>query len=188
MSGQSHLIEKTPLAGLQRVTRKRLGDARGYLERLYCDEQSRAAGFIKPIRQINRTFTRTIGSIRGLHFQFPPHAEAKLVSCVRGSVFDVAVDLRSGSPTFLHWHGEILSEDNAHSLYIPEGFAHGLQALSDDVEMLYLHTESYSPQSEGGLNALDCQLQIAWPITPGPMSARDQSHPPLTPSFTGIQI
>jgi dTDP-4-dehydrorhamnose 3,5-epimerase len=188
MTNSRYQVEYTPLAGLKRVTRRRLGDARGYLERLYCDEELLAAGFDKPVRQINRTVTREVGSIRGMHFQYPPHAEIKFVSCLRGSIFDVAVDLRRGSPTFLHWHGEVLSGDNAISLFIPEGFAHGLQTLSDDVEMLYLHTESYAPQAEGGLNALDPMLAIAWPITAGAMSDRDRGHSLLSSDFTGIEL
>ena len=96
--------------------------------------------------------TASRGTVRGMHFQHPPHAETKFVSCLRGEVFDVAVDLRNGSPTFLHWHAEILSADNHRTLVIPEGFAHGFQTLSDDCEMLYFHTAAYNPEAEGGLN------------------------------------
>ena len=182
------MIESTPLTGLLSVDRRRIGDERGYLERLFCDEDLRFAGFDQPIRQINRTLTRQATSIRGLHFQYPPYAETKFVSCLRGTVFDVAVDLRRSSTTFLEWHGEILSDENARSLFIPEGFAHGFQTLTNDVEMLYLHTECYQPAAEEALNALDPSIAIAWPLEPGPMSGRDRRHPLIAPDFTGIEL
>ena len=127
-------IEHLPLQGLQRVTRQRLGDARGFLARLYCAEELARAGWRQPIAQINHTATAARGTVRGMHFQRPPHAEMKLVSCIRGEAWDVAVDLRADSETFLHWHAERLSAENGHALLIPEGFAHGFQTLSDDVE------------------------------------------------------
>src|SRR5690554_6695588 len=102
-------VTNLPLAGLKRVQRQRLGDNRGFLARLFCAEELAAAGWTQPIAQINHTFTAKQGTVRGMHFQRPPHAEMKLVSCIRGEVWDVAVDLRVGSPTFLHWHAERLS-------------------------------------------------------------------------------
>ena len=126
----------TPLAGLCLIQRRPVGDARGYLERLYCADELAAIAPGQPIVQINHTLTVRPGVVRGLHFQRPPHAEIKLVTCLRGAVFDVAVDLRANSPTFLHWHAEILSADNHRSLAIPQGFAHGFQTLTDNCEML----------------------------------------------------
>ena len=137
--------------------------------------------------QINHTLTRRRGTVRGLHFQNPPHAEDKLVSCLRGSVFDVGVDLRQGSATFLHWHGEILSADNGRGLLIPRGFAHGFQTLEDDCELLYLHSSAYVPKAEGALNARDPRLNIHWPLEFTDISERDTNHPPITHEFTGIQ-
>ena len=107
-----------------------MGDARGFLSRLFCAEELRAAGWTGPIAQINHTHTARKGTVRGMHFQYPPHAEMKLVSCLRGEVWDVAVDIRAGSQTFLRWHAEILSADNGRALLIPQGFAHGFQALT----------------------------------------------------------
>lgn len=185
MTNSRYTISPTKLDGVMAVTRKRVGDERGYLERVYCDRELQGTGFNRPIRQINRTVTREVGVVRGLHFQRTPYAEGKFVSCVRGSVFDVAVDLRRDSPTFLRWHGEVLSDGNATSLYIPEGFAHGFQTLTDNVEMLYLHTEYYTPEAEGGLNALDPVLAIDWPMPPVGMSLRDRAHPMLTPEQIG---
>jgi len=177
-----------PLAGLTLVQRHPLGDARGYLERLYCQDE--LAGLLagRPIVQINHTLTAKAGTVRGLHFQHPPHAEMKAVTCLRGEVFDVAVDLRQGSPTFLHWHAERLSAANHRTLIIPEGFAHGFQTLTGDCELLYLHTAAYHAPAEGALNATDPRLGIAWPLPITDRSARDQNHPLVEESFTGILL
>lgn len=112
-------ITDTPIAGLKRIARRRMEDERGFLSRLYCGAELADAGFDRPIVQINQTLTRAQGAIRGMHFQYPPHAEDKFVSCLGGEVWDVAVDLRRGSPTFLHWYGERLSRENGVSLFIP---------------------------------------------------------------------
>ena len=143
---------------------------------------------LKGIVQINHTLTVMRGTVRGLHFQYPPHAEIKIVSCLRGEVFDVAVDLRQGSPTFLQWHGEILSASNHRTLLIPEGFAHGFQTLSDDCELLYFHTAAYQPSAEGGLNAQDPKLNIFWPETVVELSSRDAGQPLVNEEFVGVVI
>ncbi len=181
-------IHDTPLAGLKLVERQRLGDARGFLSRLYCRDELAAAGFGRPVVQINQTLTQQPGTVRGMHFQHPPHAEDKYVSVLRGEVLDVAVDLRRGSPTLLRWHGETLSADNGRSLFIPAGFAHGFQTLSEDCELLYLHTQAYAPGAEGGLDPLDPRLGIAWPRPVTEMSARDRAHARLDADFTGISL
>ena len=121
-----------------------------------------------------------------MHYQLPPSAEAKIVSCLRGAAFDVAVDLRRDSPTFLQWHAETLSAENHRSLVIPEGVAHGFQALADDCELLYFHTAAYDPAAERGLHPGDPRLAIAWPLPVERLSERDASHPPLTPEFDGV--
>jgi dTDP-4-dehydrorhamnose 3,5-epimerase len=178
----------TPLSGVTIVQRQRFEDSRGFLSRFYCAEQFRTAGVETPLAQINYTLTHRAGAVRGMHFQWPPHAETKLVSCVRGKVFDVAVDLRRNSPTFLTWHAEILSPDNQRSLLIREGFAHGFQALIDESELLYLHTAAYHPAAEGAVNAIDPRLAINWPLPIAEMSERDRSHPLVTPAFEGISL
>lgn len=176
----------TPLAGLRVVRRARREDARGFLSRLFCAEELAAAGWARPVAQINHTLTRATGSVRGLHFQHPPQAETKLVSCLRGDVWDVAVDLRASSPTFLHWHAERLSADNGCALLIPRGFAHGFQALVPNCELMYLHDAFYAPASEGGIHPLDPRLAIAWPLPAGEMSERDRTRPMLNETFGGI--
>lgn len=177
-----------PLAGLMLVQRKTIEDHRGFLSRFYCAEEFRAAGISKPIVQINHTLTRNKGAVRGLHFQHPPHAEAKLVSCLKGKIWDVAIDLRYGSSTFLQWHGEILSAENRKSLLIPEGCAHGFQTLAEDCELIYLHTAAYHPEAEGALNVSDPRLNIAWPLPVGDLSERDHSHPFVSQGFSGIAV
>lgn len=182
------LTEQTSINGLQLIHRKPIGDDRGYLERMFCSEELRSILGIRKIVQINHTNTANRGTVRGMHFQHPPHAEMKLVSCLRGEVFDVAVDLREDSPTFLQWHAEILSENNHKTFVIPEGFAHGFQTLTDDCELLYFHTAAYQPVAEAGLNALDDRLSIKWPLPISERSKRDQQHPVLTDEFAGIKL
>lgn len=181
-------VTDLPLAGLKRVQRERLGDSRGFLQRLFCADELAMAGWIKPVAQINHTHTAKQGTVRGMHFQRPPHAEMKLVTCIQGQVWDVAVDVRSGSPTFLHWHAERLTAENGCALLIPEGFAHGFQALTDDVELLYCHSAAYAAQAEGGLNPLDPRLGIAWPLSIAELSARDAAHALVTPDFEGVRV
>jgi len=179
-------ITDLPLAGLKLIARQRLGDARGFLSRLFCADELAAAGWHKPIAQINHTRTALRGSIRGMHYQMPPHAEMKLVSCIRGEVWDVAVDLRANSPTFLQWHAQTLSADNGQAMLIPEGFAHGFQTITDDVEMLYLHSVAYTSAAEAALRFDDPRLGITWPLPMTEISARDQVHALLSPAFKGI--
>lgn len=180
-------ITATPLAGLKIIQRRCIEDSRGYFSRLYCAEELREAGFSGAIVQINQTLTRHRGAVRGMHFQNTPYTETKIVSCLRGSVFDVAVDFRHGSPTFLSWYGLVLSAENRKSLLIPEGFAHGFQTMTDDCELLYLHSAPYVPTAEGALNALDPRLSIEWPLPVGEMSERDRLHPNLESDSTGIE-
>ncbi len=178
----------TPLPGVKLVQRKPVEDERGFFSRFYCADEFRAAGLDKPIAQINHTFTRSKGAARGLHFQHPPHAETKLVSCLSGAVFDVVVDLRRDSPSFLRWHGEILSAENRRSLLVPEGCAHGFQTLAEDCELLYLHTAPFHPAAEGAVNVSDPALAIEWPLPLSELSERDRSHPFIDTHFSGISL
>ena len=181
-------ILTTPITGLHVIHRKPLGDRRGYFERLFCTEELGALISSSRIEQINHSFTSLRGAVRGLHFQYPPHAEMKFVTCLKGKVFDVAVDLRQASPTFLRWHAEMLSEDNHNTLVIPEGFAHGFQALTDGCELLYLHTASWQPAAESGIDALDPALAIAWPIPITERSPRDASLSRIGADFAGVRL
>ena len=166
----------TDLAGLIVVQRKAVEDPRGFLSRFYCAEEFNKAGMCKSIAQINHTLTNTKGAVRGLHFQYPPHAETKLVSCLQGEIFDVAVDLRRDSPTFLHWHAEILTAKNRKSLLIPEGFAHGFLVTSESAEFIYKTTDYWYPEDEHSLHWNDPEIGIHWPLDIQPIiSAKDES-------------
>jgi dTDP-4-dehydrorhamnose 3,5-epimerase len=180
------IILDTPLADLKIVDRRKMSDERGFLARLFCAEELAAAGWRQPIAQINHTSTQLQGSVRGLHVQHPPHAEMKLVSCLRGAIWDVAVDLRAGSPTFLQWHAEELSAANQRALLIPEGFAHGFQTLCDGCELIYLHSVAYTQSAEAGFHAKDPTLAIAWPQQFSAFSARDAQLPMLDSQFKGL--
>lgn len=182
------IVHRVPIDGPKVIERQPIGDNRGFLERLFCQT---TIDYLLPdriIRQINRTLTRPKGAVRGLHFQYPPHAETKIVTCLKGKVWDVVVDLRRGSPNFLGHNAVLLTEDNNLSYMIPEGFAHGFQTLTSDCEMLYLHTADYHPDSEGGINPIDPQLSIPWPESITERSERDASHPMLAANFEGLEV
>jgi len=176
------------LQGLKVIQRNPQGDHRGYLERMYCAEEMRHLIPERGIVQINHTMTNRRGTVRGMHFQYPPFAETKIVSCLRGEVFDVAVDLRKGSLTFLNWHAETLSAANHKTLLIPEGFAHGFQTLTEDCELIYFHTAAYEAAAEGGLNSQDPTLDIRWPLAVLDVSVRDAAHPFVSEAFDGVTV
>jgi dTDP-4-dehydrorhamnose 3,5-epimerase len=178
----------TPLEGLYEATTVPFGDERGQFARLFCAGELAVAHNSRPIVQINHSITARTGAIRGLHFQRPPHAEVKWVRCLRGRVWDVAVDLRAGSATFLRWHAVVLSAMDRNALFIPEGFAHGFQVQEPDSELLYLHTAAYNPASEGAVRWNDPRLAIAWPLPVTDLSERDRHHPLIEPAFKGIVI
>ncbi|BAX92339.1 dTDP-4-dehydrorhamnose 3,5-epimerase family protein [Mycobacterium shigaense] len=163
-------------------------DARGAFTRLFCAQELQSVLGHRQILQINHSRTSRSGAVRGMHFQYPPHAEMKMIRCLRGRVWDVAVDLRAGSSTFLEWHAQELAQDDAQMLVIPEGFAHGFQVLEPDSELLYLHTASYHPLSEGGVRHDDPRLGIAWPLPAQDLSSRDRAHPLLNADFTGVAL
>ena len=179
-------ITPLPLPGLKRVQRRQHRDDRGVFARLFCAEALATSGWSGSVAQINHSVTHHSGTVRGLHYQRPPHSEVKLVSCIRGEIWDVAVDLRPHSPTFLRWHAERLNAHEGTALLIPAGFAHGFQVLSDDAELVYAHSAAYAPEAEAGLNATDPTLSITWPLPIHTRSPRDIALPLLTPEFEGV--
>lgn len=181
-------ILDTSIVGLKVIERKAIGDSRGFLARIFCADQLKSAGWQKPIAQVNQTVTKKRGTVRGMHFQNTPHTEMKLVSCLQGEILDVAVDLRKNSPTFLQWHAEKLSSENFRALLIPEGFAHGFQALTEDCELIYIHSAPYNSAAEAGLRPNDPALSIPWPLDFYEISARDSGHPLLNSEFIGIEL
>ena len=154
--------------------------------RLYCEKELSSVIGDRRIVQINFSQTNAVGAVRGMHFQRSPFAEMKLIRCIKGCVWDVAVDLRTGSPTFLQWQAVKLSAENAQMIVIPEGCAHGFQVLDPESELLYLHTAFYAPTAEAGVQPIDPRLNISWPMPITDLSVRDRSHPPLTNDFTGL--
>lgn len=178
----------SPIRGVVAVDRTLVQDERGVFARLFCAAELVDAGWSDPVVQINYSLSHRKGTIRGMHYQLPPAAEMKLVSCVRGAVLDVAIDLRSGSPTFLQHHAEKLSGDEGGGLIIPPGCAHGFQALTDDVQLIYCHSRAFDPTAERGLDPFDPVLSIAWPEPVTAMSERDCRHPTLTADFQGVVV
>lgn len=177
----------TAIAGLYLAESTRIGDARGSFMRLYCEEALQAAtGIRRPPVQINHSYSQRKGTLRGLHFQRAPALEAKTVRCLRGRVLDVAVDLRRGSPSFLRHVAVELSPESNLAFVIPEGFAHGFQTLTDDCELLYLHSAPYAKEHEGGLRHDDPALAIDWPLPVSVLSERDASFPLIDINFHGI--
>lgn len=184
--GAALRLKSTPIAGLVLVESLFQCDERGAFARLFCAEDLSSLLGARRVVQVNQSMTHRVGAVRGLHYQNFPHAEMKLVRCTRGRVWDVVVDLRRGSSTFLHWHAEMLSAENRNMLVIPEGCAHGFQVLEADSEMLYLHTEFYCPDAEGGLRYNDPALNITWPLAVLDLSVRDSNHPLVTSEFIGL--
>ncbi len=181
-------IQQTAIKGVMVVETIPFIDQRGAFLRLFCERELSAILGARRIVQANYSRTEAVGAIRGLHYQRPPHAEMKLVRCLRGRVWDVALDLRQGSPTFLHWHAEELTPDNARMLVIPEGCAHGFQALEAGSEILYLVTAFYNPAMEAGIRFDDPALVISWPLPVTDLSEKDGQHVFLDNTFSGLSL
>lgn len=175
-----------PLAGSYLIDLQPFSDERGWFARFYCKEEFEKIGHRKEWVQLNHSVTYEAGTLRGMHFQLPPYREIKMVRCIAGMVYDVIVDLRKGSSSFLQWWGTELSAENRKMLYIPEGFAHGFQVLSANSELIYHHSEFYTPGAEGGIRYNDPMINIGWPLAVTGLSERDAKHPFLNENFKGI--
>jgi len=162
-------------------------DERGSFSRIYCEYELQDI-FGKNIKQINHSITKEKGTVRGLHFQYEPNVEIKMVKCIRGGVLDVVVDIRKNSPTFLKYFSVELTQENQKMIYIPKGFAHGFQTLQDNTELLYLHSSIYAPSNEDLLNIKDPILSIKWPLDIVNLSKRDETCDFLDNTFEGIII
>jgi len=182
------ILETTFIEDLKVIEHKSVFDSRGFLNRLFCQETLKDFMKNKTIKQINKTFTKKKGTLRGMHYQIHPFEETKIVSCLRGKVLDVVVDLRKKSSTFLNHFSIILSAENFKSLLVPEGFAHGFQTLTDETEMLYFHTADYNKSYERGLNVLDPILGIKWPEDIIERSKRDSSLPNIERDCEGLDL
>ena len=180
------IFTETTLQGSYTIELEPFMDERGWFARYFCKDEFMQIGHTREWLQMNHSTTNKKGSIRGMHYQLSPFSEIKLVRCIAGSVFDVIVDLRRDSKTFLQWFGAELSSSNKKMMYIPEGFAHGFQCLTDNCELLYHHTEYYKPGVEAGIKYDDSKISVAWPLPVTMISERDRSHAYLTENFKGI--
>ena len=178
----------TPISDLGHYAGRIFEDDRGEFQRLYCAREFAHNNHRFRIVQANRSLTTAAGTVRGLHYQVPPHAETKVVQCIRGRVWDVAVDLRRQSETFLQWHAVELSDTNQQVIVVPPGFAHGFQALEDDSELLYFHSHEYVPEAEAGIAHNDPIVAVEWPLTALNISDRDRAFDRLTMKFTGLEL
>ncbi len=180
-------IEKLVLDGAYIISPNTFEDERGSFSRVFCQEEMSnitKESFV----QVNHSLTLKKGTVRGMHFQYPPNAEVKMVKCIKGSVLDVIVDIRKGSPTFLKHHSEILSAENMKMIFIPKGFAHGFQILEDNTELLYFHSSIYTPNNEGSLNVKDPLLSIHWNLNIIGLSEKDEKSNFIDINFKGVDI
>lgn len=179
---------ETPLKDSYIIELEPFSDERGWFARTFCKKEFEKIGHSKEWVQLNHSVTNKKGTIRGMHFQYPPFSEIKMVLCIAGAINDVIIDLRNDSPTFLKWFAVELSAENKKMLYIPEGFAHGFQTLTDNCGLIYHHTSIYTPEGEGGLKYDDKKIGIKWPLPVTKLSERDNSHSYIDASFTGIKL
>jgi len=180
------IFTPTPLAGSYIIDLTPFGDSRGWFARTYCKKEFEQIGHTKEWVQLNHSYTVQKGALRGMHYQLPPFSEVKMVRCIAGAVYDVIIDLREDSATFLQWFGIELSAKNKKMVYIPEGFAHGFQTLEDHSELIYHHSEFYTPAAERGVRFNDRRINLRWPAEPTEISERDKQHPLIDDNFKGI--
>ena len=180
------IFSPTPLSGSFSIDLNPFSDERGWFARYFCKNEFKEIGHDAEWVQMNHSFTKQVGSVRGMHYQEGEYKEIKLVRCIAGKVYDVIIDIRKDSPTFLKWFGIELSAENKKMLYIPAGFAHGFQCLSDNCELLYHHSAFYTPGRETGISYNDPAVNIEWPIEITVISERDKNHPFITNNFKGI--
>ena len=180
------IFKETSLKGSYVITIEPVEDERGWFARTYCKNEFLSIGHMKEWVQMNHSFTKQKGTVRGMHYQRPPYGEIKLVRCIAGSVYDVIIDLRANSATYLQYFGIELSAVNKKMIYIPEGFAHGFQALSNDAELVYNHSQFYLPGVEAGVRYNEPSINIKWPLELTNISERDNSHPFIDANFKGL--
>jgi len=181
-------IIKTDFKDLYIIETKPFEDKRGSFARLFCQEELKQNNIDFEIKQINHSFTKTKGSIRGLHFQYPPYSESKIIKCIKGEILDIAVDIRYNSPTFLKYFSIKLSENNNKMILIPKGFAHGFQTLEDDCEIVYFVDEYYNLEFENGLRYNDEKLNIKWELEVSDISQKDMNHKLIDNDFIGVCV
>ena len=177
------IFTETPLQGAYIIDLDKKGDDRGFFARFYCSNEYKELNLDSSIQQINNSLSKDKGTLRGIHYQLPPKAETKIVRCISGSLYDVIVDLRPESPTFLQWFGAELTAENRRMMYVPKQFGHAFLTLKDNTEALYLVTEFYAPTLERGIKWNDPAINIKWPIVPVIISDKDNNHPDFNPDI-----
>lgn len=182
------LFNPTILKGAFTIDVQPFQDNRGFFTRTFCEKEFGAQNMVTHFVQANHSGTHGKGVIRGMHFQRSPFCEVKLVKCVQGSVFDVIIDVRAGSPTFLQWYGAELSAENKRMMYVPAGFAHGFQTLTDYSEITYMVSNLYNKESEAGVKYNDAKVNIEWPLPVSLVSDKDNNIPVIDDSFTGVNL
>ncbi len=173
----SYIVELTPFK-----------DERGLFARTFCKKEFLQINHTKEFVQFNYSLTINKGAIRGMHYQIQPDCEIKLIRCIVGKVFDVIIDVRAGSPTFLQFFSVELSPENLNMIYVPEGFAHGFQTLENNTQLIYHHTNYYNPESEGSIRYNDPSIGINWPLEPTDISDKDKNYKLIDNTFKGIEI
>lgn len=176
------IFKPTPLEGAFLIELEKRTDDRGYFARVFCREEFRRAGLDLSIVQVNASQSVRRGTLRGMHYQVPPRAEAKVVSCTQGAVLDVIVDLRAGSSTYLQHFTVELNGVDRNAVYVPKGFAHGFLTLEANTCVLYFHDQYYAPDCERGIRYDDPALNVSWPLDPVVMSSKDRQHPAFDPA------
>jgi len=182
------IFKELNLKGAFLITPEPFTDDRGFFLRSFCSNEFAQHGLVNTFIQMNHSGTKTVGSIRGMHFQYPPFAEVKVVKCTKGAIIDIIIDLRKDSPTFLQWESIELNEENKQAVYIPQGFAHGFQTLTENAEIIYLVSQVYNRENEGGVRFDDPAIGIKWRLPVTKMSEKDQQIPYINSSFNGIDI
>ncbi|HMJ48431.1 MAG TPA: dTDP-4-dehydrorhamnose 3,5-epimerase [Ferruginibacter sp.] len=182
------IFNSTKLTGAFTIDVQPFQDSRGFFTRTFCEREFAAHGLVQHFVQANHSGTQGKGVIRGMHFQHAPHCEVKLVKCVQGAIFDVIIDVRVGSPTFLQWFGAELTAQNKRMMYVPAGFAHGFQSLTDYSEMTYMVSAFYNKEKECGIKYDDTAVGIEWPLQVSLVSDKDQAIPLIDASFTGVSL
>lgn len=177
------IFKETPLKGAFIIELERIEDARGFFARSWCVQEFEKQGIHKEIVQCNISYNAVKGTLRGMHYQKKPHQESKLVRCTAGAIFDVIIDLRDDSPTFMKWISVELNAENRKMIYIPDGFAHGFITLMDHTEIFYQMTAYYTPAAARGIRFDDPAFNIQWPAAVNIISEQDKNYP----DFTGVQ-
>lgn len=182
------IFTKTKLADAYIIDIEQRQDERGFFARAWCQQEFEDHGLVSRVVQANISYNKRAGTLRGMHYQKTPYAETKLVRCVRGAIYDVIIDLRPDSPTYMQWLGVELTPENYRMLYVPEGFAHGFQTLADNTEVTYQVSQFYTPGAEGGLRYDDPAFKIEWPVAVQVISEKDRTWPDYEPETTATKF